>query len=53
MNTAKQINKCLDDMEGREIKPLMECNGFCGTNDLNPLNETENELYYQYDMFEK
>lgn len=46
-------NKCLNDMEGRELKPLMECNGFCGTNDLNPPNETENDLYYQYSMFDK
>lgn len=44
-------NKSLDDMEGRDIKPLMECNGFCGTNDFNEVNETEEEIYYQYDMF--
>ena len=27
-------NKCLDDMTGREPEPLMDCNGFCGINDL-------------------
>lgn len=27
---------CLDDKEQMEVKPLFECNGFCGTNDLNP-----------------
>ena len=46
-------SKCLDDMEGREVKPLMECNGFCGTNDFNGINETENEIYYQYDIFKE
>ncbi len=24
-------HKCIDDMEGREVENLMECNGFCGT----------------------
>lgn len=27
-------NKCLDDMTGREVEPLVDCNGFCGINDL-------------------
>ena len=36
--------KCLDDMKGRDLKPLMECNGFCGTNDLNDKNITQEEL---------
>ena len=40
-------------MKGREVKPLMECNGFCGTNDLNPLNKTQNELNYQVTIFDK
>ena len=22
--------KCIDDMKGQEVKPLLECNGFCG-----------------------
>jgi PP-loop superfamily ATP-utilizing enzyme len=36
----------LADVEGREPKPLFECNGFCGTNDLMK-NETEKEINYQ------
>jgi 3'-phosphoadenosine 5'-phosphosulfate sulfotransferase (PAPS reductase)/FAD synthetase len=36
--------KSLDDMMGRKVKPLNDCNGFCGTNDLIGRNETENEL---------
>lgn len=27
-------NKDISKMKGREVKSLMECNGFCGTNDL-------------------
>lgn len=37
--------KDISMMKGREPKPLIECNGFCGTNDLEK-NETENELNY-------
>lgn len=33
-------------MKGREPKPLMECNGFCGINDLRKL-ETADEINYQ------
>ena len=44
-------HKDLSMMEGREPKPLMECNGFCGTNDLLPINETENEINFQIEMF--
>jgi len=36
--------KCLDDMSARPVQPLMECNGFCGTNDLNGANSTQQEL---------
>lgn len=43
-NEKYPYNKCIDDMQGREPKPLMECNGFCGTNDLNPNNETQQEI---------
>lgn len=35
--------KDISMIKGREPKPLFECNGFCGTNDLFK-NETENEL---------
>ena len=38
--------KCLADMKPQEVKPLFECNGFCGTNDLNPRIETENEINF-------
>lgn len=32
------------DMKGREPEPLMECNGFCGTNDFEKPSETWSEL---------
>jgi hypothetical protein len=38
--------KCLDDIEGKEVEPLFECNGFCGTNDLNERPNTEQEINY-------
>lgn len=38
--------KCIDDMPKCEVKPLVECNGYCGLNDLNKLNETEMELNF-------
>lgn len=40
--------KCLDDMKEREVKPLFECNGFCGVNELTEKSETENEINYQF-----
>lgn len=44
--------KCIDDMEGREPKPLNDCNGFgCAVDDLIPKNETENEINYQTSLF--
>lgn len=43
--------KTIDQMEGREPKPLMECNGFCSTNLLDKPNETENEINFQLDLF--
>lgn len=45
--------KTIEDMKAREVKPLMECNGFCGTNDFNKPNETEEELYYQHELFKE
>jgi hypothetical protein len=42
--------KDLSMMEGREVKPLMECNGFCGTNDFEKRNETENEINFQTEL---
>lgn len=41
--------KCIDDMPERKVQPLMECNGFCGVNDLNPKNETTYQLNFDYD----
>jgi hypothetical protein len=38
--------KDLSMMKGREPKPLMECNGFCSTNDLEDPNPTEKEINY-------
>jgi len=29
------------------VEPLFECNGFCGTNDLNPILETEKEINFE------
>jgi hypothetical protein len=38
--------KCIDEIGGRDVEPLFECNGFCGTNDLNERTSTENEINY-------
>jgi 3'-phosphoadenosine 5'-phosphosulfate sulfotransferase (PAPS reductase)/FAD synthetase len=43
--------KSLADMKKQEVRPLFECNGFCGTNDLT-LNKTEKELNLELDFFE-
>jgi hypothetical protein len=43
--------KCLADMEGREPKPLFECNGFgCAVNDLEEPNATEGEINRQTEL---
>ena len=39
--------KDISMMKGREPKHLMECNGFCGTNDLSPPSEVDKELNYE------
>ncbi len=39
--------KCIDDMPQQKVEPLMECNGFCGINDLNPQNATQNQLNFE------
>ncbi len=41
--------KSIDDMPQREVKPLFECNGFCGTNDLNKRTETEMQINFDFD----
>jgi hypothetical protein len=40
----------LSMVKGIEPKPLLECNGFCGTNDLIEKNETEKEINYANDF---
>jgi len=40
--------KDISMMKGREPKPLFECNGFCGTNDLSKRSETEMEINYDF-----
>jgi 3'-phosphoadenosine 5'-phosphosulfate sulfotransferase (PAPS reductase)/FAD synthetase len=42
--------KDISMMKGREPKPLFECNGFCGINDLER-NETEEEINNQLNLF--
>lgn len=42
--------KCIQDMKGREPKPLIDCNGFCGINDLSERSETENEINRQLSL---
>lgn len=36
--------KTVMDKKARAVEPLMECNGFCGTNDLLPKSKTVEEL---------
>jgi 3'-phosphoadenosine 5'-phosphosulfate sulfotransferase (PAPS reductase)/FAD synthetase len=43
--------KDISMMKGREPKPLIDCNGFCGVNDLER-NETEKEINYQKTLFD-
>ena len=40
-----------DEQKGREPEPLFECNGFCGTNDLEQRKETENEINFYGELF--
>ena len=42
---------CIDDKPEMEVKPLFECNGFCGTNDLNERSQTEGEINMQQTLF--
>lgn len=37
----------LEDKPIQDVKPVFECNGFCGVNDMMPKNPTENELNYE------
>ncbi len=38
--------KCLADMKPQEVKPLFDCNGFCGVNDLIERSSTEQEINF-------
>lgn len=40
-------NKTIEDWPTLEVEPLTDCNGFCGTNDLNPKSKTEEQLNYE------
>jgi len=44
--------KDLSLMKGRDVEPLMECNGFCGTNDFDERPKTEKEINFQAELFE-
>jgi hypothetical protein len=37
-------------MKGRKVEPLKECNGFCGTEDLNERSATELEINRMEDV---
>tara|TARA_R110002096_G_scaffold434250_1_gene655236 strand:+ start:141 stop:1106 length:966 start_codon:yes stop_codon:yes gene_type:complete len=43
-------NKTVLDVKAREPKPMVDCNGFCGTNDLIKRLETEKEINFQTEM---
>ncbi len=44
-------NKTVLDVKGRPPRPLIDCNGFCGVNDLDKRSETEKEINYQQELF--
>ncbi|MEN8122861.1 MAG: phosphoadenosine phosphosulfate reductase family protein [Bacteroidota bacterium] len=43
--------KDISMMKGREPKPLVDCNGMCGVNDLEDRKKTEQEINYQTELF--
>jgi len=45
-NPAYPNLKCINDMKGGKLEPLVDCNGFCGTNDMNPKSQTELEINF-------
>jgi 3'-phosphoadenosine 5'-phosphosulfate sulfotransferase (PAPS reductase)/FAD synthetase len=50
-HSAHPGHKCIDDMKGREVLPLNECMGLCGTNDLDPTpNSTQQEINFTGDV---
>lgn len=44
--------KSIDDFPPLKVEPLFECNGFCGTNDLENRSETEGQINYQSTLFD-
>lgn len=42
--------KDISMMKGRPPEPLMECNGFCGVNDLGKKSKTYNEINYKKEV---
>jgi 3'-phosphoadenosine 5'-phosphosulfate sulfotransferase (PAPS reductase)/FAD synthetase len=45
--------KSIDEMKDQEVKPLAECNGFCGTDFLTPKNPTRDEINFDQSVFVK
>ena len=43
--------KDISMMKGRLPVPLLECNGFCGINELSSKNATENEINYDLSVY--
>lgn len=43
---AYPLMKDITMMKGKEPRPLFECNGYCGINDLNERSETEQEINF-------
>jgi 3'-phosphoadenosine 5'-phosphosulfate sulfotransferase (PAPS reductase)/FAD synthetase len=41
--------KDITQMPDCKVEPLMECNGFCGVNDLSPNREAEAQLNFEFD----
>lgn len=39
--------KSIDDMKGRPVRPLVDCNGFCGIDDLNKNEDTVREINFK------
>lgn len=39
--------KDISTTKGQPVRPLVECNGYCGTLDLSPRNPTEQELNFE------
>lgn len=42
----------IDEKPEMEVKPLFECNGFCGVNELNPREEAEGQINFENDIFD-